>query len=402
MVASQELAPQIIPAVEIAPSLAALELENVTPQSLEDLGHAALTTEVQNPEQTQETTAGKYDYLTTPLVSNIGVLKRDLGLGDNPDSNSYLESIAWQAEQDRPNARVAVNIPINALPRFLTAGRYISATESGIGTSAQRADAEIKRGLRNMEEPPLVYGYLTTTDVSTVEQPEVFGYGGVIATLSTEATTRATFTSTDSMDMGITKDSLRNIDDALLIEEARRLAVQTNGEVGAKTRYVEAQVHEGLSIADLESISVPLGHNKLADTLQMLEESLPNADKTVRIDTTDALYEASQLLELAETYPKTKIELVVKPMQSAGDTVRNPELPQIIGNKDGTKTEVSSAHERMRERMTDLSDKLSVFAQQKGFGKISDNISIVSGIYDRSFNARTESHDPHGRLSRAA
>lgn len=385
------------------PTPALLELERVPEQSLEDLGHTAILTEVQSPEEAHDALVGNYDHLTTPLTGNIDTIKRDLGLSNSQDSDSYLQSITWQAEQDRPNARVAINMPINALPRFLKTGGYIPATESGVGTSSGRAEQELKRGYRTAEEQPLVYGYLTTADASTVEQPEVFGYGGVIARLTSEKTADSTFTSSDSMDMGMNKNSLLNLADGLLIEESRRLRVQT-GEIGSKTRYVESQIHGGVVTSDIESISVPLDTTEkstgdaLAETMTMLEAELPNAERIVRVDVTDSLENAARILELAQEYPGTKIEFVVRPSTSEGDI--NPRQAPFIGNKDGSHPELAVAHDRMNERVSELTTKLSVFAQKNGLSELPGNITIQKGVYDQSFSARKESHDPAGLINR--
>lgn len=403
MVAKQELVPTTVPVEEIAPLLESLELEGFPQQSIKEVGHAAIANEIQDPEQPVEVLIGRYDHLTTPLSGDLDTLKRDLELGDGPDSSSYLESVAWQAEQDLPNARVAINIPINALPRFLKTGSYIPATESGVGTSSGRAEQELKRGYRTADEQPLVYGYLTTTDASTAEQPEVFGYGGAIVRLTPEKTADSTFTSSDSMDMGMTKDSLRSLYDALLIEESRRLRAQT-GAIGSKTRYVESQIHGGVATSNIESLSVPLDVSEkttgeaLAETIAMLETELPNAERIVRVDATDSLANAARVLELAQQYPGTKIELVVRPSNAGGDT--DPRQAPFIGNKDGMRPELAVAHDRMETRFNDLSAKLNSFAQKSGLSALPDNISVQKGVYDRSFSARKESHDPAGLISK--
>ena len=401
-----EQLPQAMPApmVEQLPPVGA-ELISVPPEFSEEIGHIAVETEL---EQTETPVEGSYDHLTTALPADKEILKQALGLSDSPDGDSYLESIAWQTEQDRPNARVAINMPVRTLPRFLKAGRYESAVESNVGTSPNRGISEVRRGYRTEEEPDLVYGYLTTKDASEVEKPDVLGYGGVQITLKPDAASRATFIAGDSMDMGASSGRLRNIDDALLIEETRRLGTQIGADKAFKPKYVEAQIHEGVSLNDIESISVPLDTTELsvADSLQqtveMLDTMVPTVDKIIKIDLTEDIGgDELKIIETAIKYPGVKIELVVRQTDREfyDETQRTaPFIARNIGVGETLET-VDLAYQRMQERYTELAAKLpKIASEQLGIKELPSNLVLVKGYNEGSQVARIESHDPHGNL----
>ncbi|MEI6481010.1 MAG: hypothetical protein WCO19_01765 [Candidatus Saccharibacteria bacterium] len=401
-----EQLPQTMPApmAEQLPPVGA-ELLAAPLELSEQIGHTAVQTEL---EITEATVAGRYDHLTTPMPADKDKLKQALGLSDSPDGDSYLESLAWQTEQDRPNARVAINMPVRVLPRFLKAGKYESAVESNVGTSPNRGISEVRRGYRTEEEPNLVYGYLTTKDASEVEKPDVLGYGGVQITLKPDAASRATFIAGDSMDMGASSGSLMNIDDALLIEETRRLGTQIGADKAFKPKYVEAQIHEGVSLNDIESISVPLDTTKqsvaesLQQTVEMLETIAPTVDKIIKIDLTEDIRgDELKIIETAIKYPGVKIELVVRQTDREfyDETQRTaPFIARNIGSGVPVET-VDLAYQRMQERYTELSAKLpKIASEQLGIKELPSNLILVKGYNEGSQVARIESHDPYGKL----
>ena len=400
-----EQLPQAMPApmAEQLPPVGA-ELLAAPLELSEQIGHTAVQTEL---EITEAAVAGRYDHLTTPLPADKDKLEQALGLSDSPDSDSYLESIAWQSEVDRPNMRVAINMPVNVLPRFFKSGAYKSAVETGIGTSPNRGINEINRGYRTEQEPDLVYGYLTTEGTSAAELPNVAGYGGVQIILKPEVVSRSTFTGNDSMDMNMNASSLLNAEDAMLIEQSRRLRSQT-GTVGSNAKYVEAQIHEGVSLEDIQEIKVPLDvstlttGDSLKSTIELLETNMPEeAKKTIQIDVTEGMYEANTVLDLIQAHPTITFELVVRQTRYEGD--RETRQAAFIERKMGNDGEtITRMHQRMEDRFSKLSESIPKYAEKIGMQIVPPNLTLVKEVNNRSFSAAKESNDRHGLIAKQA
>lgn len=401
---NQPLAPAYNPEFIVQPTEAVVAHE---------LGATALETVLQNPDSAVETSTRRYDQLTHPLPSDKEGLKKSLALASDETGDQQLEAIAWQTEQDHDTARVAINMPVRALPRMIQTGRYLSAVETGIGTSSNRGPYEVSKGYREEGEPHLVYGYLTTKDASSVEiPPTVRNFGGAQITLKPEVTDRATFILGDSMDLSQNSASLRNLDDALLLEEARRLHTQVSVGLGKTADFVEAQIHDGVGVSDIESITIPLDTTKkstgqaLQETVSMLEQGLPDVEKTIKIDVTEAMInseEATRIDEvtrIASEHPGIKFELVVRQTYRE-DYDRATRTAPFLERKNGLHTEevISAGYKRMAERLASLSGKLSDYAKDKlDIANLPANLVLVPGIGEGDFVAPVDSYDPQGIL----
>lgn len=367
------------------------EVLHYSAETAQEIGSVALSTEITS--STSELLIGKYDHLTTPLPTEKDKLKQALGLGNGLGSDGNLEVAATHAELERSSARVVINTPTGTLRDFLVSGVYKSALETGISVASNREAAEIRRGMRVENEQHLVYGYMTTSEASVPELPDlVSSYGGVRLILKPEVLARSTFTSGDSMDMGVTSESLRGPEDAFLLEQSRRLKKQTGGD-GINAKYIEAQIHEGVSVDDIEKIEVPLDdQSSLESLIEVLETNLPESTKKViKIDVTDGFYEASKSLQLIQEHPEVTFELVVTQTLGATDSYPVP----FIGRHypDTYIPKIEKSYQNMENRFQELSVKLSDFANTKGL-ELPTNLKLTKGFGDSSFMARKQPRNP--------
>lgn len=374
------------------------------PELAERIGHTATVSEFETLVQNPEIPA------TNPLPHDKEILKRDLGLSEGEEGDSQLESLAFQAEEISPHARIGINMPVGALEGFLREGKYVSAVDSGTGTSPNRSYDELRRGYRTEDEPQLVYGYLTSKETSAVEKPEVYSYGGVEITLKSDKIAESTFTAGDSMDPYQSKDTLRGFDDAVLLEESRKLSIQKGG-VGLNIPYIEAQVHGGVETTDIEEISVPLHAETgqrtgeaLRDTISLLHETLPEVKKVIKIDATEQLQDPSVILELAAANPDVEIEIIVRQVQEHGDKYRvlDPRFKASKSNNPDVQELADPAYDLMNSRMEVLNAGFAGILAKTGKEALPDNLKISKVVGDRSMGALKASHNSHLETKKAA
>ena len=358
-----------------------VSLERLNPATVHEIGTEAVgqVAEVPNP----------YEHLTTPLPHDKEGLKQALGV----DSDEQLEGLAWMAEQARDSTRITVNRRTRRLDDILTSGRLISAVEKGEGTSPSRGDHEQRRGMVQEDEQPLIYGYLRDPSNSEYEHRNAGAYGGLTITLKPEVIGRSTFTDGDSM---VGRHEMRSFDDALLLEQRRLQVEQTSQKIGG---YTEAQIHEGVTLADVESISVPISQEITKDesseagaienVIAKLETSLTDAHKTIAIDATESIHDAANILEITKQHPNVDFEFVVAshapPVHEATahiqDVNGNEELEMIVTEQADKRTRTD---EQLRARYEAVSQGLAGRIGDE-HGKLPANIRVVMTHGDTRF-----------------
>lgn len=173
------------------------------------------------------------------------------------------QAVKDTAEIMRPHTRIAINMPRYGLEGLLRDGKYKSMHETGHGATVsqdERKYKESKMGLLPADgEDYVVYGYLTdTTEPERAPMKGVMStYGTVSVVLRPEVSARSTFTEDDSItptgssSMGTPR--FMGFEEAALAEQARQIHVQK----GERTPpYTEAQIRGGVTLEDIESISI--------------------------------------------------------------------------------------------------------------------------------------------------
>lgn len=180
-------------------------------------------------------------------------------------TDEYIEAANARLREILSEADVYVQTPERALARILEQGSYkpvqeTGATGAGMVTSKKKL-AEYKQIRDTIEEKLFgenqhpIYGYLDTAPTSGMRQ-----YGDTAVKLKSSVRSRTTFTQNDSLDSNSAHFDVRESPSYIespTIHSVNHDALQFQSFQALKDRsiYVEAQIHDGLTIDDIESVT---------------------------------------------------------------------------------------------------------------------------------------------------
>lgn len=167
---------------------------------------------------------------------------------------------------------VVTRVPENVLIKILDDGRFKnqheSRTSQGEFYPAYRKDAE-KRAFGEGNLP--IYAYIATNKSASPDAftPTTFNYGGVKIIFNDDVKTRTSITAGDSLTMfykekGTGSPLLKPTEDSL---DGNGDTLMGNGKPKDLT-YIEAQIHGGLTVKDIEKVIISRHSPRLEDSLR--------------------------------------------------------------------------------------------------------------------------------------
>jgi hypothetical protein len=215
-------------------------------------GMVNLSARLQNEEGLRIDLGSRYDSLTSDAQKNIEAL-----LASAPDT--------------------VVRVPVDVLEQIIKDGRFKSQFETGSskGLFLPEFRSEVESSLFNIPDPanfPLkerpIYGYLTDINKADPLVSETASqYGSVALVMNDEARARSTFTLGDSLGGRYTPSSVNdpNFTSAKFTDIADGKTPsdisQYNPKAGDEQKYIETQIHGGLSFSDVKSAVVYEGES---------------------------------------------------------------------------------------------------------------------------------------------
>lgn len=212
---------------------------------------------------------------------------------EDPEGFGRAETEQLRRQQDivdSPHTRIVIHAPVSAVGGIVTSGRFKSQLETGRGTAFkgretregfEAATMGIVHGDDKSKAP--IYGAL---HVGGVRPPEAVGaelYGPVGFVLRRSVHERSTFTDGDSLGLchepspltgRQTRPNGHSVNGGVDVINGRRSAEQHASDISPSPRkskpYHEAQVTGGVTLADVEYITVPKGTKLPAATEKKL------------------------------------------------------------------------------------------------------------------------------------
>lgn len=237
-------------------------------------------------------------------------------------------------------------------------------------------------------EPTLVYGYLE--DETTKHHKNIAGrYGEVSMILKPDVIKRSTFSNGDSLLSG----SMGSVDStrASLFREAQSVSSYTAaspGIVASHSRYVEAQIQGGVSLEDVESITLWVPKRRgVADAQALVakvDEQAPGLPVTIVYPSAQHLEDS--VLDLAISHESVTVVLHIDvdafgsyftPFEADHQARRHRKLGSDAMFISGLETRARSAWREARQREVELTKHLQdYFLTKYGLEEIPDNVMI--------------------------
>lgn len=174
---------------------------------------------------------------------------------------------------------VAMRVTEDILIKILDDGKFKNQHETGTSggglNPTYREKAEKKAFGENLKDFPL-YGYIATSKSTSKDAftPDAYYYGGVKIIFNDNVKSRTTITAGDSLGMfangvGTGSPLLKPTQDSLDREVNKLTGLGRPSELD----YIEAQIHGGLTVKDIEKVVISRKSPRLEDSLR--EQGIP-------------------------------------------------------------------------------------------------------------------------------
>ncbi|MBP7807080.1 DUF3626 domain-containing protein [Candidatus Saccharibacteria bacterium] len=335
------------------------------------------------------------DYLATAKLQN----RTDV-------TEETIEAALHNADVLLPTARIAIRMPLDGFNKMISSdGVYKTVYETGTTKGLEAAPLKTVETYVNMRrqseeqlgikarpgEPETVYGFLDNLESMDMVTPGL-QYGTVALVLNPAVTNRATFTKGDTMRGPTTSMDLPTATVAKAINDIAEVSGNH------KVSYVEAQVFGGVSMDDVEKVSLTLDDSQASHAHEQIEafisgarEDHPDLPITIRLPAGRSVLTSS--VNMAAKYPDVQFVYYIDVRDVAenkGGSIDTPystmmsarHLSSTSGATENFKykmvSEAEKTHHISQERLKLVREKLTErWSETTGQEKLPSNVQVL-------------------------